>query len=75
MGTILVTGGTGALGRHVAELLRTDGREVRVLSRRSSPYAVDLRNGKGLDAALAGVDTVVHCASSPRGATTRRHGT
>ncbi|WP_236239611.1 SDR family oxidoreductase [Streptomyces sp. CC228A] len=75
MGTILVTGGTGTLGRHVAELLRTDGREVRVLSRRSSPYAVDLRNGKGLDAALAGVDTVVHCASSPRGGddTAARH--
>ncbi|OII60085.1 nucleoside-diphosphate sugar epimerase [Streptomyces sp. CC53] len=75
MGTILVTGGTGTLGRHVAELLRAGGHEVRVLSRHASPYAVDLRDGKGLDAALAGVDTVVHCASSPRGGddTAARH--
>ncbi|MFS4093227.1 SDR family oxidoreductase [Streptomyces sp. AF1A] len=68
MTTILVTGGTGTLGRHVTERLRTDGHEVRVLSRRAQPYAVDLRaGGAGLDAALAGVRTVVHCASSPRG--------
>ncbi|MEV3992450.1 NAD(P)H-binding protein [Streptomyces sp. NPDC049837] len=68
MTTILVTGGTGTLGRHVVELLRADGHEVRVLSRHARPYAVDLREGgTGLDAALTGVDTVVHCASSPRG--------
>ncbi|MFF8833059.1 SDR family oxidoreductase [Streptomyces sp. NPDC015131] len=68
MGTILVTGGTGTLGRHVTELLRGGGHEVRVLSRRTPPYAVDLREGgPGLDAALAGADTVVHCASTPRG--------
>ncbi|MGW0118139.1 SDR family oxidoreductase [Streptomyces sp. NPDC003327] len=69
MTTILVTGGTGTLGRLVTERLRADGHEeVRVLSRRSRPYAVDLREGgPGLDTALAGVDTVVHCASSPRG--------
>ncbi|ORT55144.1 NAD(P)H-binding protein [Streptomyces sp. CB03238] len=68
MTTILVTGGTGTLGRHVVALLRADGHEVRVLSRHAEPYAVDLREGgTGLDTALAGVDTVVHCASSPRG--------
>ncbi|MEU9480076.1 NAD(P)H-binding protein [Streptomyces sp. NPDC048191] len=68
MTTILVTGGTGTLGRCVTERLRTDGHEVRVLSRHTQPYAVDLRvGGSGLDAALAGVETVVHCASSPRG--------
>ncbi|MDN3295777.1 NAD(P)H-binding protein [Streptomyces ficellus] len=68
MTTILVTGGTGTLGRHVTELLRADGHEVRVLSRHTVPYAVDLREGgTGLDAALVGVDTVVHCASRPRG--------
>ncbi|WP_229356786.1 NAD-dependent epimerase/dehydratase family protein, partial [Streptomyces sp. UNOB3_S3] len=32
--TILVTGGTGTLGRLVVPLLREAGREVRVLSRR-----------------------------------------
>jgi uncharacterized protein YbjT (DUF2867 family) len=68
MTTILVTGGTGTLGRHVTERLRADGHEVRVLSRHSQPYAVDLREGgSGLDAAVAGADTVVHCASSPGG--------
>ncbi|MFD7703544.1 SDR family oxidoreductase [Streptomyces caelestis] len=68
MSTILVTGGTGTLGRHVAERLRADGHEVRVLSRHARPYAVDLREGgRGLDEAVAGVDTIVHCASSPRG--------
>ncbi|MEV6962153.1 NAD(P)H-binding protein [Streptomyces sp. NPDC051207] len=68
MTTILVTGGTGTLGRQVTERLRADGHEVRVLSRHSQPYAVDLREGgSGLDAAVAGVDTIVHCASSPRG--------
>ncbi|WP_159766245.1 SDR family oxidoreductase [Streptomyces sp. HM190] len=68
MTTILVTGGTGVLGRLVTERLRADGHEVRVLSRHAQQYSVDLvAGGSGLDAALAGVDTVVHCASSPRG--------
>ncbi|MFJ3305479.1 SDR family oxidoreductase [Streptomyces sp. NPDC086549] len=68
MTTILVTGGTGTLGRLVVERLRTDGHEVRVLSRHARSHAVDLRaGGAGLDAAVAGVDTVVHCASSPKG--------
>ncbi|MFE5901172.1 SDR family oxidoreductase [Streptomyces sp. NPDC056488] len=67
MTTILVTGGTGTLGRLVAERLREDGAEVRVLSRHARPYAVDLREGTGLDAAVEGVDTVMHCASTPRG--------
>lgn len=66
--TTLVTGGTGTLGRLVVERLRADGHEVRVLSRHSRPYGVDLREGgPALDAALDGVRTVVHCASSTRG--------
>ncbi|MGQ4384512.1 SDR family oxidoreductase [Streptomyces sp. SAS_270] len=68
MTTILVTGGTGTLGRLVAERLRAEGHEVRVLSRHSQPYAVDLREGGGaLDTAVEGVDTVVHCATTQRG--------
>ncbi|MEU6231595.1 NAD(P)H-binding protein [Kitasatospora sp. NPDC047058] len=67
MTTILVTGGTGTLGRLVTERLRADGHDVRVLSRHSRPYAVDLREGTGLADAVAGVETIVHCASSPRG--------
>ncbi len=68
MTTILVTGGTGTLGRLVAERLRADGHEVRVLSRHAQPYAVDLREGgAALDTAVEGVDTVVHCATTPTG--------
>ncbi|MES5822163.1 NAD(P)H-binding protein [Streptomyces sp. RG80] len=68
MTTILVTGGTGTLGRLVAERLRADGHEVRVLSRHTQPYAVDLREGgAALDAAVEGVDTVVHCATTQTG--------
>lgn len=68
MTTILVTGGTGTLGRLVTERLRADGHEVRVLSRRTPPYAVDLREGgAGLDAAVDGVHTIVHCASTQTG--------
>ncbi|MFF4581145.1 SDR family oxidoreductase [Streptomyces sp. NPDC001373] len=67
MSTILVTGGTGNLGALVVTMLRDQGHEVRALSRSSAAYPVDLRDGSGLDAALAGVQVVVHCASSPRG--------
>ncbi|MFJ9424183.1 SDR family oxidoreductase [Streptomyces sp. NPDC101249] len=68
MTTMLVTGGTGTLGRLVAARLRADGHEVRVLSRHAPPYAVDLRTGgAALDAAVEGVETVVHCASTPSG--------
>ncbi|MFJ5549599.1 SDR family oxidoreductase [Streptomyces sp. NPDC093225] len=66
---ILVTGGTGTLGTHVLPLLRAAGRTVRVLSRRVRPdtdgvehVAVDLLTGEGLDAALVGVETVLHLA-------------
>ncbi|MEV6788060.1 NAD(P)H-binding protein, partial [Streptomyces sp. NPDC051098] len=67
MTSILVTGGTGTLGTLVSARLRRDGHDVRVLSRRAQPYAVDLRDGTGLDAAVEGVDAIVHCATSPRG--------
>lgn len=68
MTTILVTGGTGTLGRLVAERLRADGHEVRVLSRHTQPYAVDLREGgPALHTAVAGVDAIVHCATTPGG--------
>lgn len=72
MHTVLVTGGTGTLGKPVVDRLRTDGHTVRSLSRHPHPededaFAVDLRHGTGLDTALEGVDTVVHCASTPTG--------
>jgi uncharacterized protein YbjT (DUF2867 family) len=76
---ILVTGGTGTLGRLVVGRLAAGGHEVRVLSRGADgvPGAElvggDLRTGRGVAAALSGVDAIVHCASAPTGdeATTR----
>ncbi|MGW7432534.1 SDR family oxidoreductase [Streptomyces sp. NPDC054861] len=68
MTTILVTGGTGTLGRPVCDRLRADGHEVRVLSRHSPPFAVDLRRGGPLlDRAVRGVDAIVHCTNITRG--------
>ena len=71
---ILVTGGTGTLGRHVVPGLRDAGRDVRVLSRHiHSPgddvefVTGDLATGEGIQAAVAGAETVVHCAGSSKG--------
>ncbi|WP_327412820.1 SDR family oxidoreductase [Streptomyces sp. NBC_01233] len=66
MSTILVTGGTGTLGTLVVSRLREAGHEVRVLSRHAPEYPVDLQDGSGLDAATAGAEVVVHCASDTR---------
>ncbi|MBB3662767.1 uncharacterized protein YbjT (DUF2867 family) [Prauserella sediminis] len=70
MGTsILVTGGTGTLGRAVVDKL-TAGHEVRVLSRghaddRGAEWVRgDLRTGAGVATAVAGVEVVVHCATT-----------
>jgi uncharacterized protein YbjT (DUF2867 family) len=71
---VLLTGGTGTLGRRVLPLLRDAGREVRVLSRHGHApgdgvhYVTgDLTTGEGADAAVEGVETVVHCAGTARG--------
>ncbi|MGY1709564.1 SDR family oxidoreductase [Geodermatophilus sp. SYSU D00758] len=68
---VLVTGGTGRLGRRVAELLEARGDRVRRMSRRGAgPGGVrgDLAGGRDLPQALAGVEVVVHAASDPRDA-------
>ncbi|GAA4231723.1 NAD(P)H-binding protein [Actinomadura meridiana] len=72
--SMLVTGGTGTIGSQVVPLLRDAGREVRVLSRRQHEpgggveYAVgDVLKDEGLDAALDGIETLVHLAGGVRG--------
>lgn len=66
MTSILVTGGTGTLGRPTVARLRTLDHQVRVLSRKPGPDRVvgDLTTGDGLSAALDGADVVVHLATS-----------
>ncbi len=81
MEQILVTGGTGTLGRVVVEYLLAGGAEVRVLSRRprsegsaASSWAIgDLRKGHGIEAAVAGTDVIIHCASQRGDIESARH--
>lgn len=73
---ILVTGGTGFLGRSVVEELRGRGRRVRVLARRPPaqwlrvsgvPYVSgDLASGFD-ETWLTGVSAVIHCAAATSG--------
>lgn len=72
--TILVTGGTGTLGRLVVPRVQAAGHEVRVLSRHGHTpgngiaYVTgDLATGEGLDAAVAGVETIMHLGGSSKG--------
>ena len=74
MPEILVTGGTGTLGRALVPILLAAGHRVRVLSRRPDPGLPagvvaslgDVCTGAGVPEAVAGADVVVHAASNPR---------
>lgn len=69
---LLVTGGAGFLGSHVAEAARARGHEVTTLQRRRTSTAApsagviehDLRTAAGLADALRGTECVIHCAAS-----------
>ena len=71
MSWVLVTGGTGVLGREVVERLLERRHHVRLLSRQVTPpvspllqvVVGDLATGAGVGAAVSGVDAIVHCAS------------
>jgi uncharacterized protein YbjT (DUF2867 family) len=72
--SILVTGGTGTLGRLVVLHLRESVSEVRVLTRRERApepgvrfITGDLLTGAGIDEAVRGVDAIVHCAGNMKG--------
>jgi len=74
MTKILITGGTGVLGRALTLRLIARGHTVRVMSRgprpASAPENVEwaqaqLETGEGLEAAVAGAPIIIHCASSP----------
>jgi nucleoside-diphosphate-sugar epimerase len=72
MSSILITGGTGLIGRHAARLLADQGYVVRILSRRAAPDVPllrglpniafiqgDVRNPASLAPAVSGCDAVV----------------
>jgi uncharacterized protein YbjT (DUF2867 family) len=67
---VLVTGGTGRLGRLVVGQLESAGHEVRQMSRRGAgPGGVrgDLATGVDLRTAVSSAEVVVHAASDARG--------
>lgn len=71
---IMVTGATGVLGRQVLDRVRRTGLPVRAMTRKTTLpddpgvrwVTADLTTGEGLEAALDGVTTVIHCASDTR---------
>jgi uncharacterized protein YbjT (DUF2867 family) len=75
MSSVLVTGGTGGLGRRVVDRLLAKGHTVAITSRdpaATAPegvavHAVDLRSGTGLADAVADKDVIVHAATNVRG--------
>jgi uncharacterized protein YbjT (DUF2867 family) len=73
---VLVTGGSGRLGRVLVPLLSAAGHSVRILSRvqragsgrQLSQVVGDLTTGAGLAEAVADIDVIVHLASNSRNA-------
>ncbi len=76
---VAITGATGFIGQRVQLGLLAAGCSVRALVRRDSKhlhhlqagcetFPVRLGDGEGMEQALAGVDAVVYCAGSVRGA-------
>lgn len=73
---VLVTGGTGFLGRVVVKKLRTAGWPVRVITRRELPYSMRIAGVEYVTADLAqeiplhflkDIDTIIHCAAETSG--------
>jgi uncharacterized protein YbjT (DUF2867 family) len=71
MSTVLVTGGTGGLGSQVVTRLLHGHHSVRIMSSRPSSQEAqgvrvsgDMASRTGLHEAVAGVDAIIHCATS-----------
>lgn len=61
---IAVVGGTGTLGSHVVEILKKQKHDVRMLSRHTPEFKIDLATGEGLREALDGCDVVIDASNS-----------
>lgn len=68
---VLVTGGTGKLGRELLPKLAEAGHDVVALSRRALPEEIpvtrapgDLSTGEGIEDAIRGCDAVLHAATA-----------
>jgi nucleoside-diphosphate-sugar epimerase len=79
MTRVLVTGGTGVLGREVVSRLLEKGYTVRVMSRSprlgttNAEWAqAQMPTGEGLSEALQGVDVIVHAAADRNRAKTEK---
>lgn len=76
MSVVVVTGGSGTLGRAVVRGLLREGHQVRLTSRGPRPAAtdpgidwhtVDYATGEGLTSAFTGADAIVHAATALSG--------
>ena len=74
MKRILITGGDGTLGKQIVASLSQKEVLIRIMSRKHKPQnlasniewaSADVVAGEGVAAALADVDTIVNCLSSP----------
>jgi uncharacterized protein YbjT (DUF2867 family) len=71
---ILVTGGTGTLGKQVVKLLINKSntpivltsKEDGIVEKGAIPAVGDLARGTGLNEATGNTDVIIHCASNPR---------
>ncbi len=70
---VLITGGTGTLGRLVVARRRAADRKVRVLTRRAREeqegieFVIgDLTTGEGIEAAVDDTEVIVHCAGTQK---------
>ena len=74
MENVLVTGGTGTLGREVVNRLLSLSYETSVLTSKQNVlmpggcriFEGDLEKNTGLDIALKNADVIIHCASNPQ---------
>lgn len=73
---VLVTGGTGTLGRHIVMRLRQSGHRARIVTRHARGHVdavqCDLATGDGVARAVAEMDAIIHAATAARQSLTSR---